>query len=102
MVIRGMKDKDPLAVELGRRGGKKSGEVRAKSMSPYQRSAVASYAAKKRWGHKGNIYLPAESSWLEKARGAVELLDYHDSVCPDYPLAQWFRDVLRLNERWEK
>lgn len=42
--------KDPLAVELGRRGGLKGGKARAASMTPEERSEAARRAARKRWG----------------------------------------------------
>ena len=42
--------KDPAAVELGRRGGKKGGKIRAQNLSPKERSASAKKAAKSRWG----------------------------------------------------
>ena len=41
--------KDPLAVELGRRGGLKGGKARADRMTPEQRSAAAKKAAAARW-----------------------------------------------------
>jgi hypothetical protein len=41
--------KDPLAVELGRRGGLKGGKARAKSLSARKRSEIAKAAAKARW-----------------------------------------------------
>lgn len=41
--------KDPLAVELGRRGGLKGGRARAAKLSPARRRAIAKRAAKKRW-----------------------------------------------------
>jgi hypothetical protein len=44
------KQKDPAAVELGRRGGQKGGKVRAERMTPEQRSEAARRAALKRWG----------------------------------------------------
>jgi hypothetical protein len=37
--------KDPIAVELGRRGGLKGGKARASSLSPSQRKAIAQKAA---------------------------------------------------------
>jgi hypothetical protein len=43
-------DKDPLAVELGRRGGLKGGRVRAAKLSPKKRRAIARKAARARWG----------------------------------------------------
>lgn len=41
--------KDPLAVELGRRGGLRGGLIRAKSLSPERRSQIAAHAARTRW-----------------------------------------------------
>jgi hypothetical protein len=41
--------KDPVAVELGRRGGLKGGRVRAARLSPAQRAAIARRAARARW-----------------------------------------------------
>ena len=41
--------RDPAAVELGRRGGLKGGRSRAAKLSPEDRSALATKAAKIRW-----------------------------------------------------
>ena len=41
--------KDPLAVELGRRGGLKGGKARAASMTKKERSESAKKAARARW-----------------------------------------------------
>lgn len=41
--------KDPAAVALGRRGGLKGGEARAKSLTAKQRSEIARTAAEARW-----------------------------------------------------
>lgn len=41
--------KDPAAVELGRRGGKKGGKARAQNMSAKERSEAARKAARARW-----------------------------------------------------
>ena len=41
--------KNPAAVALGRLGGLKGGEARAKAMSAKRRSEIARLAAKKRW-----------------------------------------------------
>ena len=46
--------KDPLAVELGRRGGKKGGRARAAKMTPEERSEAARKAARARWA-KGKV-----------------------------------------------
>ena len=45
-------EKDPLAVELGRRGGKKGGKARAAKMTPEERSESARKAARARWDKK--------------------------------------------------
>ena len=41
--------KDPVAVELGRRGGLKGGKARAARLSPKRRVAIARRAARARW-----------------------------------------------------
>jgi hypothetical protein len=46
------KDKNIHAVELGRLGGKKGGEARAKKLSPERRKEIAQKAAKARWKKK--------------------------------------------------
>lgn len=43
------KPKDPLAVELGRRGGLKGGKARAEKLSDTKRKAIAKKAALARW-----------------------------------------------------
>jgi hypothetical protein len=42
--------KDPLAVELGRRGGLKGGKARAAKLSKKRKSEIARKAAQMRWG----------------------------------------------------
>jgi hypothetical protein len=41
--------KNPNAVALGKLGGKKGGDARAKKLSPEQRKAIAQKAARARW-----------------------------------------------------
>ena len=41
--------KDPLAVELGRRGGLKGGKARAEKLSAKKRKEIARRAARARW-----------------------------------------------------
>lgn len=41
--------KDPAAVALGRKGGKKGGKSRAEKLTPEQRSDIARIAAQARW-----------------------------------------------------
>jgi hypothetical protein len=42
-------DKNPAAVALGKLGGAKGGNARAKKLSPEKRKAIAKKAAKARW-----------------------------------------------------
>jgi len=44
--------KNPHAVALGRLGGLKGGAARAAALGPRKRSAIASRAARARWGKK--------------------------------------------------
>lgn len=44
--------KDPAAVALGRKGGKKGGKARAAKLSPARRTEIARKAAKARWESK--------------------------------------------------
>jgi len=47
--------KDPLAVELGRRGGLRGGKARWEGVSKKERKRLAQEAAKARWkGHKSH------------------------------------------------
>jgi hypothetical protein len=45
----GKPEKNPAAVALGRLGGLKGGNARAKALSPGRRRQIAVKAAKKRW-----------------------------------------------------
>lgn len=42
-------EKDPAAVALGRKGGKKGGKARAVKLTPERRSEIARLAARARW-----------------------------------------------------
>jgi len=44
--------KNPHAVALGRKGGKKGGKARMASISPEERRALARKAARARWARK--------------------------------------------------
>ena len=44
------KRKNPAAVALGRKGGKKGGKARAAKLTPEERQAIAKKAAAARWG----------------------------------------------------
>src|SRR5579863_3972086 len=49
MPVRTPKRKDPAAVALGRKGGKKGGVARAAKLTPAQRSESARKAVRVRW-----------------------------------------------------
>jgi hypothetical protein len=49
IVEQSTKEKNPAAVALGRLGGLKGGNARAKKLSKERRREIASAAAKKRW-----------------------------------------------------
>jgi len=46
------REKDPLAVELGRRGGLKGAKALNAKLTPAQRRASAIHAARARWDRK--------------------------------------------------
>ena len=46
------RDKNPAAVALGRLGGLKGGEARARKLSPTERKAIARKAALARWKNR--------------------------------------------------
>jgi hypothetical protein len=46
------KEKNPAAVALGRLGGLKGGDARAKALSAKRRKEIAKKAAAKRWAKK--------------------------------------------------
>ena len=60
-------EKDPLAVELGRRGGLKGGKARAKKLSPTRRMAIAKKAAAARWA-KRQAAAPASTSKMSRVK----------------------------------
>jgi hypothetical protein len=49
MAVRSAKKKNPAAVALGRKGGKKGGPARAAKLTPGQRSESARKAVQARW-----------------------------------------------------
>jgi hypothetical protein len=51
--------KDPAAVSLGRKGGKKGGPARAKALSGAKRTQIAKHSANARWGNKTQYSMPA-------------------------------------------
>jgi hypothetical protein len=67
--------KNPHAVALGRKGGRKGGPARAANMTPEQRSESARNAVTARWARAKN--LPSRGNekcypWADKVAGAAE------------------------------
>lgn len=48
--------KNPAAVALGRRGGRKSAQARMEKIEPEERSRIASHAARERWNRVKNTH----------------------------------------------
>jgi hypothetical protein len=46
--------KNPMAVALGRMGGRKGGAARAKKLSARERHEIAAHAAKTRWAKRAD------------------------------------------------
>jgi hypothetical protein len=66
--------KDPLAAELGRRGGLKGGKARAAKLSPERRRAIAQQAAAKRWARQAAGEQPATlGTATARGRGTLHL-----------------------------
>jgi N6-adenosine-specific RNA methylase IME4 len=66
-------DKDPLAVEFGRRGGLKGGRARAEKLTADERADIARKAAEARWGGRAELPVSAPSSVV--AASSSSLLD---------------------------
>jgi len=52
VIIEEVREKDPAAVALGRKGGLKGGKARATKLTPARRREIAKKAADKRWEKK--------------------------------------------------
>ena len=68
--------KDPIAAELGRRGGRKGGRARALSLTPEQRREIAQRAAAARWQRSAEGEAASGSlahTPVVKARGAAQI-----------------------------
>jgi hypothetical protein len=68
MAVKAAKKKDPAAVALGRKGGKKGGPARAAKLTPEQRSESARKAVQARWMKKakeGSDYIVVKRTKME-------------------------------------
>jgi hypothetical protein len=67
MSVKAVNKKDPAAVALGRRGGKKGGPARAAKLTPKQRSESARKAVLARWAKakEGKDYIVVKRTKME-------------------------------------
>src|SRR5579863_1831707 len=70
MAVKVARKKDPAAVALGRRGGKKGGPARAAKLTPEQRSESARKAVQVRWAKSKGA-----SAYLSEAAPTAPVLD---------------------------
>lgn len=71
MAVKAAKKKDPAAVALGRKGGKKGGPARAARLTPKQRSESARKAVQARWTKARMETTPATVSTMDTSDNAV-------------------------------
>jgi hypothetical protein len=74
MAAKAAKKKDPAAVDLGRKGGKKGGPARAAKLTPKQRSERARKAIQARWTKA------KEKAKMETPLTTVSRMDTSDSA----------------------
>ena len=76
MAVKAAKKKDPAAVALGRKGGKKGGPARAAKLTPRQRSESARKAVQARWT-KAKV---ANKAKAETTRATPSTMDTSDKA----------------------
>jgi hypothetical protein len=74
--------KDPAAVALGRKGGKKGGPARAAKLTPKQRSESARNAVQARWtrAKEGKDYVAVKTTKMETEPTTAAVPDTSDQV----------------------
>ena len=82
MAIRAAKKKDPAAVALGRRGGKKGGPARAAKLTPKQRSESTRKAVQARWmkAKEGKDYIVVRRAKMETTPATTSTIDTSDNA----------------------
>ena len=76
------KKKDPAAVALGRKGGKKGGPARAAKLTPKQRSESARKAVQARWtkAKADKDYIVVKRAKMETAPATTSTMDTSDNA----------------------
>jgi hypothetical protein len=81
MAEKAAKKKDPAAVALGRKGGKKGGPARAAKLTPKQRSESARKAVQARWtkAKEGKDHIFATRAKMESTPTTTSTVDTSDN-----------------------
>ncbi len=68
MAVKTARKKNPAAVALGRKGGKKGGPARAARLTPEQRSEIARKAVRARWrkAKEGSVHTKGANTAINK------------------------------------
>jgi len=82
MAVKTAKKKDPAAVALGRKGGKKGGPARAAKLTPKQRSESARKAVQARWtkAKEGKDYIVVKKAKMETTPTTTSTIDTSDNA----------------------
>ena len=82
MAVKAAKKKDPAAVALGRKGGKKGGPARAARLTPKQRSASARKAVQARWAKAkvGTDSIVVKRPKMETTPATTSTMDTSDNA----------------------
>src|SRR5437016_7527818 len=82
MAVKAEKKKDPAAVALGRKGGKKGGPARAAKLTPKQRSESARKAVQARWtkAKEGRDYIVVKRTKKETMPTLASPIDTSDNA----------------------
>jgi hypothetical protein len=82
MAVKAVKKKNPAAVALGRKGGRKGGPARAAKLTPKQRSESARKAVQARWARakEGTGYIVVKRAKMETTPTATSTMDTSDSA----------------------
>jgi hypothetical protein len=82
MAGKAARKKDPAAVALGRKGGKKGGPARAAKLTPKQRSESARKAVQARWAEarEGKGYIVVKGARMKNPPASTPTTDTSDNA----------------------
>ena len=87
--------KDPAAVALGRKGGKKGGPARAAKLTPEQRSESARRAVQARWARRNKGRMVVKKTGKTSAKTLDEFQKTKKTAVPTDTSNQAFLTLLR-------